>query len=111
MNIIIGFSHPKKFSVHGELIEKIDNAPFDHAYLKFYSIQLNRTIIYQSNWRGVAFIGESLFLSSTSPVYEFEVEIIDEKFISLMQFCVDNVGIPYGLFKVLLLGMAEILSK
>jgi len=111
MNLVIGFSHPKKFSLHGELIEKIDNAPFDHTYIKFYSQELDRTIIYQSNWRGVGFIGEPLFLSTTQPIYEFQLEIDDQKFISLKQYYVDNVGIPYSLLGVLLLGIDEILSK
>jgi hypothetical protein len=107
-NIVVGFSHPTKFSLHAWLIEKIDNSPFDHAYLKFYSSTLDRNIIYQSNWRGVEFIGATLFNTSTTPVYEYSIAIDDESYNSMLQFCVDNAGISYSYLGVLGSGLVKL---
>lgn len=110
-SITIGFSKPKTFKLHAWLIMKIDNASFDHAYLKFHSDNLNRDIIYQAVGKGVQFIGNSLFILNSEPISEFQLEVDDEKYISLMQFCLDNAGISYGFWQVLALGIVRILSK
>lgn len=90
---------------------KVDNSNFDHAYLRFHSDSLDREIIYQAVGKGVEFVGNVLFQSNVLPIEEFEIEIDDEKYISFMQFCVDNAGIPYGFWQVLTLGIAKILNK
>lgn len=110
-NIIIGFSHPAKFSLHAWLIEKIDGAPFDHAYLKFHSDTYNRDIIYQSNWRGVEFIGAILWSSTTTPVQEFPMQVSDDNYTKMMQFCIDNSGISYSYLGVLGEGIRELAAK
>lgn len=109
--IIIGFSHPAKFSLHAWLIEKIDGAPFDHAYLRFHSDNLDRDIIYQSNWRGVQFIGAILWSQTTTPVQEFSLQVPDDRYNKMMQFCVDNAGINYGYLGVLGQGIRNLAAK
>lgn len=110
-SIIIGFSHPSSFSLHAWLIEKIDGAPFDHAYLRFHSDNLDRDIIYQSNWRGVQFIGAILWTTTTTPVQEFSIQVSDDNYNKMMQFCVDNAGISYGYLAVIGEGIRELASK
>jgi hypothetical protein len=107
-SIVIGFSHPIKFSLHAWIIEKIDAAPFDHAYLKFHSTSLNRDIIYQSNWRGVEFIGSTLWQTTTVPVEEYTIAVSDDEYTSMMQFCVDNCGISYGYLGTLGAGLVKL---
>lgn len=110
-SIIIGFSHPKSFSLHAWIIEKLDSAPFDHAYLRFNSATLNRDIIYQSNWRGVEFIGAILWSTTTTPVQEFSIQVSDDNYTKMMQFCIDNAGISYSYLGVLGEGIRELAAK
>lgn len=110
-SIIVGFSHPAKFSLHAWIIEKIDGAPFDHAYLRFHSDNLDRDIIYQSNWRGVEFIGAILWSTTTTPVQEFSLQISDDNYTKMMQFCVDNAGIGYSYLGVIGEGIRQIAGK
>jgi hypothetical protein len=109
--ITIGFSKPNSFKLHAWIIEKIDGARFDHAYLKFHSASLNRDIIYQAVGKGVEFVGSALWLSTTQPVEEYQFTLDDATYTSMMQFCVDNAGVSYGFLGVLGAGMVDIAGK
>lgn len=111
MIINIGFSKPAKPTLHGNLIMFIDNCEFDHAYIRYHSNSLDRDIIYQSIWKGVEFVGNSVFRSLATPVEEYELDITDFQYKSLMQFCIDNSGKSYDLLGVLGLGLSKILKK
>lgn len=99
--VIIGFSKPKKFKLHAALIMLLDKANFDHAYLRFRSENLERDIIYQAIGKGVEFRGKTLFEHTTDIVEEYKLNVEDEKYKKLMQFCIDNAGIPYGFLQIL----------
>lgn len=107
-SVIIGFSKPITFKLHAWIIEKIDRAPFDHAYLRFHSDTLNRDLIYQSTQRGVEFVGLTLWQKTTIPVQEFLLLVDDSSYTQLMQFCVDNAGIPYGFMAVIGEGLVKL---
>lgn len=109
--IVVGFSTPQKFKIHAWLIMKIDQAPFDHTYLKFHSESLNRDIIYQAVGKGVQFVGKTLFDTKSKSIEEFEIEVEDDDYTKMMCFCVDNAGIPYGFIQVIGAGIVKILSK
>lgn len=110
-NIIIGFSKPKKFSLHGLIIEKIDNSQFDHAYIRFNLDQIERNIVFQSIAIGVQLVSESEFEERCTPVEEYQLQISEQQFIIMLQFCFDKAGKPYGILDVLGLGIAKILYK
>jgi hypothetical protein len=107
-SIIIGFSHPASFSLHAWIIEKVDGAAFDHVYLRFHSDSLNRDIIYQSNWRGVEFIGSTLWQTTTTPVEEYTIAVSDDEYNSMMQFCIDNCGVSYGYLATIGAGLVKL---
>lgn len=109
--IVIGFSKPKDFKLYAYLIMKIDGGLFDHAYLKFHSDSLNRDIVYQAVGKGVQFVGKILFETKNISVEEYEIQVSDDKYTEMMQFCIDNAGMPYGFVQVLSLGIKKLLSK
>lgn len=109
--IIVGFSKPVKFALHAWIIEKIDGAKFDHAYLRIKSSSLDRDIIYQATSKGVNFIGSTLWLQKTQPVEEYELDITPVNYKILIQFCIDNAGVPYGFRGVLGEGLVDIAAK
>jgi hypothetical protein len=111
MNLIIGFSHPRKFSLHGWIIEKVDGVPYDHAYLRFNLDKVQRNIVFQSIAVGVQLVSESEFEGLCTPLEEYQLYITEAQFISMFQFCIDKAGKPYGLLDVIGLGIAKILNK
>lgn len=110
-NIIIGFSKPKKFSLHGFIIEKIDNSQFDHTYLRFNLDQIERNVVFQSIAVGVQLVSESEFEGLCTPVEEYQLQISEQQFLTMLQFCFDKAGKPYGLLDVVGLGISKILYK
>lgn len=110
-NVIIGFSKPKHFKLYAWLIMKFDKANFDHAYLRFISENLNRSIIYQAVGKGVQFIGKTLFEAHSEPIEEYQLIVSDDSYTKLMQFCIDNAGISYGFKQVLGACIVKIAAK
>lgn len=110
-SIVVGFSKPRSFAIHAEIIMLLDHAPYDHAYLKFHSDSLDRDIIYQAVGKGVQFIGRTLFETKTQPVEEYQVDMDDDKYTEMMQFCVDNSGISYGLLQLFGVVIVKIAAK
>lgn len=111
MNLIIGFSKPVKKTFHGWLIEKVDNASFDHAYLRFTLNEIERDVVFQSIAIGVQLVSVVEFEIRSIPVEEYTLSISKDQFITMLQFCFDNAGKPYGLLDVLGLGISRLLNK
>jgi len=110
-NIIIGFSKPRKFSIHGFIIEKVDGAPFDHAYLRFNLEKIERNIVFQSIAVGVQLVSEPEFEGLCTPVEEYQLQISDDQFICMLQFCFDKAGKPYGLLDTIGMGISRLLCR
>lgn len=95
--ITIGFSRStKKFAIGSLLIRSYMCTPYSHVYLKFKSNSLDRTLIYEAVGAGVRFIGVNKWKEHAEEVYSFDIQISDENYTKLMQYCVDNAGIEYG---------------
>lgn len=71
-------------------------APYSHVYMKFYSASLDRTMIYEAVGKGVRFIGLERWKEHAQEVASFELQISDENYKRLLQYCVDNAGTDYG---------------
>jgi hypothetical protein len=110
-SLVVGFSKPNKFTLHGWLIEKIDGSQFDHAYLRFKLDKINRNIICQSIDVGVQLVSEAQFATKSTPVQEYQLDLTDEQFISMFQFCIDNAGKMYSLLGVIGEGIVRIAGK
>lgn len=110
MKITIGFSKPlnNPLPLFSWAIKSVYNIPYSHTYLKFYSDSLDRDIIYESVGPGVRFIGLKLWSKYAETIKEFDLEITNEQYIELMQFCVDNAGIKYGIKQVLGIYIAKL---
>lgn len=111
-SLIVGFSKPKSFKLHAWLIEKIDGkSNFDHAYLRFYLDTIDRELVYQSIAIGVQIISQNEFKNQSNSVEEYELNISEEQYISLLQFCIDNAGKAYSVFGVIGEGLVKLCSK
>lgn len=95
--VIVGFSRPKEFKILAKLIMLSENTNFSHAYLRTESPTYERSLIYQASGKEVNFEGKIHFETHAIIVKEYEVMVSDEVYKVLMQFCIDNAAIPYGL--------------
>jgi len=109
-NIILGFSRPKKWKPFAWLIMVAYKTSYDHVYIKFYSNTYQRNIIYQASKMMVNFVGSVVFESENIVVKEFQIQISDENYSSLMQFTIDNAGKPYSLKEIAGLALVKISS-
>lgn len=105
--ITIGFSKPKKPNPVSWLIMRVNRTPFSHTYVKINSSSLDRDLIYQARGTQVNFIGLKRFDSSAIVVKEFDLEVTQEQKTLILQFCVDNAGVPYGVMQ--LVGMLYVM--
>jgi hypothetical protein len=110
-SVIIGFSKPNNFTLHGWLIEKIDGSQFDHAYLRFQLDGINRNVVCQSIDVGVQLVSEAQFATKSTPVEEYQLNITEAQFISMFQFCLDNTGKMYSLWGVIGEGIVRLVAK
>lgn len=95
--ISIGFSKSaKKFAIGSIAIRAYMQTDYSHVYIKFYSKSLDRTLIYEAVGSGVRFIGQEKWKNHAIEMHSYDLEISDESYIKLIQFCVDNAGEEYA---------------
>lgn len=98
MIITIGFSKPsnKFFPIFSWAVRAVLKTPYSHVYMKFHSDSLSRDIIYEAVGKGVRFVGLKQWSKKAIPVKEFQIDINQEQYLRLMQYCIDMSGISYG---------------
>jgi hypothetical protein len=98
--VVIGFSKStKKYAIGSLLIRSYMGTPYSHVYIKFYSSTFDRELIYEAVGSGVRFIGIDRWKQHAVEVDSFEIELCDESYKRLMQYCIDNSGVEYGFFQ------------
>jgi len=96
--ITIGFSKSKKkFAIYAWLIMWVEKTNFSHVYIKWHSDSLERDIYYQASGTAVNFMAQHIFEKHHAPVHEIELNVTPEQKKLIVQFAMDNVGVPYGL--------------
>lgn len=100
MDIIIGFSKPKKFNFFSKLIQFFERTPYSHVYIKINS-SLDIDIIYQAGIHGVNFVGTDLFNLKSEVVYEYKISIDNDKKNDLLRFLIKNSGKPYSISQII----------
>lgn len=109
--ITIGFSKSKKrFAFGSYIIRMFQKTTYSHVYIKFRSDSLNRTLIYEAVGGGLRFIGTKVWESHAEEVASFSIDISQENYVKLMQYCVDNAGTEYGFVQNIGIAMCELLS-
>jgi hypothetical protein len=110
--LYIGFSKAKsKYAVVSKIIQKVQNTPFSHVYIRLQSDSLERTFIYQASGSKVNFENMDSFNSHSTVVNEFEIEASDEVYKKVMQFAIDTVGKPYSLKQLIGMAVLTVLRK
>jgi hypothetical protein len=109
--ITVGFSKSKKpLAIGSWLIRTYMKAPYSHVYLKFRSESLDRTLIYEAVGVGLRFIGEEVWKGHAEEVASFQLQVPDEAYVRLLQYCVDNAGREYGYLQNVGVPLAKLLG-
>lgn len=113
--LTIGFSKSrKKFAIYSWIIRLVEGTDFSHVYVKWHSSSLERNITYQASGTTVNFMAQQIFNEHHIPVHEIELTLTADQKKEIVQFAMDNVGVPYGLkaaFGILLVKTASIFGK
>jgi len=99
--IILGFSRPKNPTMFSKAIMWADGTEYSHVYVKWSWDKIERDIIYQASKFAVNFESNVTFDTHAIAVEEYEIEIDDETYKEVMQFCMDNSNKPYGMKEIL----------
>lgn len=104
--IKIGFSKStKRFPIFGKLIQLVQGTEFSHAYCRRKSESIGE-YVYQASGSMVNFMGIDTFLSHSKPIKEFELEIEDTVWTTLLKdVLIKHAGKSYGLKSILAIGL------
>jgi hypothetical protein len=94
--IIVGFSTHRGPNLLAGLIRRGEGTPYSHVYIRFYSKSLDRWLVYQASGLAVNFEGFTRFLEKNVLVEEYRIDVTDEEKRKIVQWCVDEAGVPYG---------------
>lgn len=95
--IEIGFSKSaKKYAIGSLAIRMYMQTDYSHVYIKFYSKSIDRSLIYEAVGSGVRFIGEEVWKKHAIEMHSYTLDVSEETYLKIMQFCVDKVGTDYA---------------
>jgi hypothetical protein len=101
-SIIVGFSRPKAFfEPFSWIIRAITRSKFSHAYIRFYSEEYNRWLVYQASGLKVNFIGQTSFDDVELVYEEFNVPVTPLTKKTAIQGAIDKCGSPYGVGQII----------
>jgi hypothetical protein len=98
--IVVGFSKPKTWKPFAWLIQTAYGTSYDHVYVKLPCLEFNKDIIYQASGMKVNFMGVDVFKSENVILDQFDVDVLPENRIKMIQFAIDNAGKPYSLKEI-----------
>lgn len=100
--LIIGFSRPKKFNLFSFIARLYQGmAPYSHAYMVIKSESLSRLIVYEASHGEVHFESMGNWLPKNIVTHEFKFMVTPERYVQLMQFCIDHANRPYSILAIL----------
>lgn len=107
-NVIFGFSTPKKFHILPWIIRKVEKTEFSHVYIKIYSVEAQRWLIYQASGMKVNFIGADKFEETNKIIAEFPLRTSKKDKKQILQEAVDSLGIDYGMKQLMGMGLVRL---
>lgn len=93
--IKIGFSYPKEFKIGAWLISKWIGRPYSHTYI-YWEDNQGREIVFQAAHGTVHMIMLDNFLIENIIIEEYSLNITDEGYQHLRDYCYFNSGFRYS---------------
>lgn len=110
--ITIGFSKPinKFLPLYSYAIRWAYKTEYSHVFVKFKSESLGRDIVYESVGVEVRFVGTTQWGLHAKVLKEYQITVTDEQYTKIMQFCIDNAGVSYGIWQSAGVYLAKLLK-
>lgn len=111
--LYIGLSRPKNnpFPILSWIIRLLERSDSSHSYLRWRAETFDRNLTYEASGTMVHFIGVERWIEKVEIRDEYEIELSDESWKELMQFCIDQAGTPYAVLELFGIAARLILSK
>lgn len=94
--LVIGFSDsPSKWDFFAWAIKQYLKAPFFHTYF-FFPDEGKKGKTWEATVKGVVTKTRRLWLETHTVIYEYEVEVTEERYQEILNFCKARRGTPYG---------------
>lgn len=95
--LVIGFSDtPNKWDIFAWAIKQYLDAPFYHTYFFFPEEGKNGRTWESTAKKGVVSKTRKLWLETHEVIYEYEMEVSEERYKEILLFCRARKGTPYG---------------
>lgn len=109
--IIIGFSRSKDInSPLSKIIRWVEKTPYSHVFIKVYNENFDRHIIYQASGLMVNFMSPTIFENHSVVIKEYKVDVTNETYVDIMQFAIDNAGVPYAIKELFGIAIVKLLK-
>lgn len=110
MILKIGFSKPKNsiFPIYSWAIRAIYCTKYSHVYVRWYSNAAEADIVYEASGTSVKFKAGSIFDKKAETVHSYELEIDRETYRKLLNYCMNNAGVSYGIAQALGIAIAKL---
>lgn len=100
MNVVVGFSKPKKFSVVSQMIQWFQGTNFSHVYLEFELPGMGVNLIFHATSRRVHFTPSSKFHDKNTSVHRFHLDTPKSVRRRLIGTCLHKLDIRYGFMQI-----------
>lgn len=109
--VVVGFSYSKKrFALFSQLIRWWDRTNYSHVYFQFESPKYNVQLIYQASSVMLNYMAKPVFQEKNEIIKEFEIEITDDQYFSLMKSCMLSSGRDYSTLQIIGIVISDILK-
>lgn len=99
MKVYIGLSKPTgKIEPFAWLIQKVEDQPYDHAYVRFQE-PTGQWMIFQASGTAVNMFSVPNWIAKNESLKEYEIDITDVQNSALWAFVLKSLGIPYSLIE------------
>lgn len=102
-------SSSKFFPIGCWIIKAYMRTKYSHVAFKF-TTNRNKSLIYEAVGVGVRFISESLWLKKVIIEETYSIDLTEEQFNKIMDFCIDHAGISYGYLQNIGIVIADLLK-
>ena len=108
----MGFSRPtykyKKVPLFSWIIRVVEQTPYSHCYLEWYSPKFDEFLRYEASGTSVHFSGEISWKHKAEAVEKYEVEISEECYQKMIKWCIRHADLPYGMKQVVGIAVVKI---
>ena len=99
-----------KFPIFSWLIMLCQRTPYSHVAIKMVDSETGLIVFYQASHTMVNCMGESVFNSQETIIYQFDFQVDSSLKSQSKNFAIQRLGLPYGMLSILGLLLVQLAS-